>query len=184
MKGVSKLVCVFYAQSTSAVILGRTYTNGSVHVLTSFLFSKISILYPRVWGQKHQLKRFRGKKCVSLDLGGSCQRVLSQLKCQNNMLFVLGEGGGAGRGREWGGHYVSRLSGFSGIHRHLTKFYLQSQDVSLSYVCHNYNNDHRNEIMRKGQSNKVSVRVPPTTKNNKKCVAVFTVVLFQPWLCV
>ena len=33
----------------------------------------------------------------------TCQRVLSQLNCQNNMLFVLGEGGRARRGKGWGG---------------------------------------------------------------------------------
>ena len=130
MKGVSK--SVFYAQPTSAVILGRIYERKRACAHKPFFFFFFLNIYfvSAYLRSKASVKTFSQQKCVSLDLGGSCQRVLSQLNCQNNMLFVLGEGGGARRGKGWGvgvgdggfnnSHYVSRVFGFSGIHRHLT----------------------------------------------------------------
>ena len=100
MKGVSK--SVFYAQPTSAVILGRIYERKRACSHKSSFFILFYLFVSAYVRSKASVKTFSQQKCVSLDLGGSCQRVLSQLNCQNNMLFVLGEGGGARRGKGWG----------------------------------------------------------------------------------
>ena len=65
--------------------------NGMRACSHKFLFLFFNIYFVSAFVRsKASVKTFSQQKCVSLDLGGTCQRVLSQLNCQNKYAVRAG----------------------------------------------------------------------------------------------